>query len=347
MTLITYLTSIYNSKDYYTKRKAEYSVVLIFISIIAMITIMIIEGIIVSYTLFKLVSSIIFILGFIVLLALIKYGYFELAVNLLIVASLIRSMMIYFYPTPFQFYVMGILSMLTVAVIHVKRYQIICVDTAYFIMYALKIPVMKQLVDNGTLHYRAFSQSIYALIIFFAVLLMLYYLTFIINREINESETLIKHATTDGLTRLFNRRKITQLYNDYLIKNHEIGVIIMDIDHFKHINDTFGHQIGDDILVELADLFRDVINLSDVARWGGEEFLLLCPNKTIHHTAEVAELIRNTVEAHSFSSDIAVTISLGVASNEGHKSIIEVIRHADAALYKAKNSGRNQMVIAN
>lgn len=342
MNLINYLTRRYEEQSYYIHRKAQYSVVLICISIAAMITILILEAFLVSYTPGKLISAIVFVLGFILLLSIIKVGRYELAVNLLITASMARSLMIYFYPTPFQFYVMGILSMITIAVIHTKNYQIIVVDIMYGILYLIKIPVMHDYVASGELHFRAYSQAVYASVIFFAVVLMLSYLTVIINREIGESETLMISANTDGLTGLYNRRKVSALYDSYMESKREIGLIIMDIDYFKDINDTYGHQVGDDILIALSDLFTDKLGLLDISRWGGEEFLLLCPDKGLDESYECAERIRQTIETTNFSNDIHITVSIGVTTNNRTDSIIDSIRRADNALYTSKANGRNQ-----
>lgn len=161
-------------------------------------------------------------------------------------------------------------------------------------------------------------------------------------------------AVTDPLTGLSNRRVFQERLGDELRRarryNHPLSVIMADIDHFKHYNDTHGHLAGDEVLQALAGLLRANVRDTDlVARYGGEEFVVLLPETSREGALAVAEKIRAAVAAHAFphretQPGGCLTISLGVATfPEDLKEPAALIRHADKALYRAKALGRNQV----
>ncbi len=160
----------------------------------------------------------------------------------------------------------------------------------------------------------------------------------------------------DSLTNLYNHRHfhecLLRAFNDSLHHAHTMCCAVCDIDHFKAINDTYGHQAGDTILQLLAELFRSLIRTSDIAsRYGGEEFAFIFPHTDISRGAAIAETIRARVADtvfHIGDLDMCITISIGVASvpSRAVKTHIELIRRADEALYAAKQTGRNKVVTA-
>lgn len=123
-----------------------------------------------------------------------------------------------------------------------------------------------------------------------------------------------------------------------------------DLDRFKAVNDQYGHEVGDEVLTTLATRFTTTLRGGDrVARWGGEEFLLLIPSATIESAMAVAEKVRRAVAEPAFTTsagNLAITLSLGVALHRDAESIDEVISRADKALYRAKLEGRNRAVLA-
>jgi diguanylate cyclase (GGDEF)-like protein len=124
--------------------------------------------------------------------------------------------------------------------------------------------------------------------------------------------------------------------------NSTFTIIILDIDNFKKANDTFGHNIGDKLLVEIANIIRQTIRESDIAsRWGGEEFLVFCPQTGSDGAFALAEKLRTNIEKHEFEKVGYKTASFGVAQIEHGDSFEEMISRADKALYAAKNSGKN------
>ncbi|MEF3191650.1 MAG: diguanylate cyclase [Campylobacterales bacterium] len=164
------------------------------------------------------------------------------------------------------------------------------------------------------------------------------------------NKQLAKMATHDALTQVYNRYFFSELFvKEYAYAQRYqgyIAVLLLDIDHFKQINDTYGHNVGDSVLREFSALCRKRLRRSDIfARWGGEEFVVLLPNTSGKQGVEVAEKIRKIVEQHAFSGVDRVTCSVGVAEVKEGDLLDDVVGRADEALYKAKESGRNRVVL--
>ena len=163
-----------------------------------------------------------------------------------------------------------------------------------------------------------------------------------------EAELLETLALTDRLTGLANRHKLDEIldheFSRTLRYNNHMGVIIMDIDHFKQINDTYGHQTGDLFLQEIAEILQDHTRKTDtVGRWGGEEFMIICPKTSKQGIVEVAEHLRQAVSNHTFAKVGHHTASFGATLSKTPDNIDSIIRRADKALYQAKDKGRNRV----
>lgn len=163
-----------------------------------------------------------------------------------------------------------------------------------------------------------------------------------------------EQAIRDGLTGLFNHRYFYQvLRRDFLLADRhrsDIGCILIDLDHFKSINDSYGHPCGDLVLKEVAYLIRDEVRSTDlVARYGGEEFAVLLPHTALAGAKVIAEQIRIRIEKHTFWHDscpLRITASLGISSRDTHLPNLpeELLAFADKALYRAKATGRNRVM---
>lgn len=170
--------------------------------------------------------------------------------------------------------------------------------------------------------------------------------------ELSHKYQLLAHF--DPLTNLSNRRiayDILKREQSRINRNKEVlSVLLCDVDHFKRINDKYGHNAGDIVLVELAKIFTTQVRKQDcVSRWGGEEFLFILPQTSAKNAAIIAEKIRLCVERHQIKyqdNNINVTISIGIAQFEDASNIDEVINNADKSLYLAKESGRNQIQLS-
>jgi len=157
-------------------------------------------------------------------------------------------------------------------------------------------------------------------------------------------------SITDPLTEAYNRNK---LMADLLKEHNRAGrsgqkfsILLLDVDHFKKINDHFGHHTGDTVLIELVALLKENTRTIDtVGRWGGEEFLILLPETDANGAAVLAEKIRSVIEHHPFQDAGSVTISIGIADCIGKKDIDMLIIQADRALYRAKGNGRNRVEV--
>lgn len=164
-----------------------------------------------------------------------------------------------------------------------------------------------------------------------------------------KSQELKRLSVTDSLTGLYNRRKIE---TDFVHERQRmqrypgpLSVVLLDIDHFKRVNDTFGHQAGDRVLCGIAETLRHRVRTSDMAgRWGGEEFMLVLPQTTLAEAAALAEDLRREINTLDFSPIPPQSASFGVATVEDGDDRAGVFRRADRALYHAKDCGRNMVV---
>jgi diguanylate cyclase (GGDEF)-like protein/hemerythrin-like metal-binding protein len=129
--------------------------------------------------------------------------------------------------------------------------------------------------------------------------------------------------------------------------NHPLSLLVIDIDFFKKVNDSHGHVVGDQVLLTLASVVQSSLRTSDsLTRWGGEEFIVLCPNTTLSTAVVLAERLRDCVAQMDFPEVGRVTVSLGAAECVGNETWEQWLKRADAALYRAKSGGRNQVQFA-
>ena len=173
----------------------------------------------------------------------------------------------------------------------------------------------------------------------------------IAQKDIEEkNKELEKLSITDNLTNIYNRRKLDELLGNEILRSerfgHIFGFAILDIDHFKNVNDTYGHQIGDSVLKKIASILKTNLRRTDfVGRFGGEEFVIICPESNIENTAELMERFRLIIEKYNFGEVKNNTASFGITIFKKGDNLDSIIKRADEALYEAKNSGRNRICI--
>jgi len=170
-----------------------------------------------------------------------------------------------------------------------------------------------------------------------------------IRRELEEE--LQRVATVDSLTGLYNRRKFEATLDYEVARNKRypvgLSLILVDIDYFKNVNDTYGHDVGDKVLQDFAGLLKKSIRKTDIAgRWGGEEFMIILPESSASTACAVAEKIRKNIESAAFDTIGKMTASMGVCLMGGSDEADSLIKRADIALYEAKRNGRNMVQIA-
>lgn len=164
------------------------------------------------------------------------------------------------------------------------------------------------------------------------------------NKELN---TL---AITDKLTNLYNRRKLEELLQSELNRSarfdHCFGLTILDIDYFKQINDSHGHQMGDLVLKQFASILKTNLRKTDfVGRFGGEEFIIICPESTIEDVQHLMQSIKEQISKYAFEGIETQTASFGVTLSKDNDTLDSIIKRADKALYEAKESGRNKVIV--
>lgn len=170
-----------------------------------------------------------------------------------------------------------------------------------------------------------------------------------VRKEIEEAFAF--QATRDELTGIYNRRKLDELLKQEIERAQRyqtpFALIMFDLDYFKNINDTYGHDVGDAVLQKLAAVMREHIRVTDhLGRWGGEEFMLLAPETVLAQASFLAEKLRRQVEGHHFDQVRSITMSIGVGEYRVGEGVDSLIKRVDDALYGAKESGRNIVQLA-
>jgi len=171
----------------------------------------------------------------------------------------------------------------------------------------------------------------------------------VIFHDISDKKRIELLSITDPLTKLFNRYKFNEVFEKMIMRRHwderhSFGVVICDIDHFKRINDTYGHQVGDKVLIEVAHRLSQTIRTGDIlARWGGEEFVCLLPDVDLQKALYAAEKLRGCIEEVTISKVGRISASFGVSIYTQGDTQESLIHRADTALYRAKQKGRNRV----
>jgi diguanylate cyclase (GGDEF)-like protein len=172
------------------------------------------------------------------------------------------------------------------------------------------------------------------------------------NLQLKATNEMLRNLTyLDGLTGVFNRMKLEEVISYEITQTERyrkmLVCVLLDIDLFKDINDSFGHPEGDIVLKKVASLIKSSMRLQDIfGRWGGEEFLAICPNLEVESLPIFLERLRSIVETVILPNSKCVTASFGAAIYREGDSSESFVARADAALYEAKRRGRNQFVIA-
>jgi len=170
-----------------------------------------------------------------------------------------------------------------------------------------------------------------------------------IYNDITDKKRIEMLSVTDPLTKLFNRQKFDDVCRGMLMrrhwtKEHTFGLIIIDVDHFKKVNDTYGHQAGDTVLIGVSDTLSQTIRTGDIlARWGGEEFVVLVPDVDKGKVIYAAEKLRHAIEKMEIPGVGKISASFGVTVFIAGDTQESMLHRSDSALYRAKENGRNRV----
>lgn len=171
-----------------------------------------------------------------------------------------------------------------------------------------------------------------------------FYLFIYILRRFSELEKSVKKANNDSLLDVYNRRKGTNLIVSAMKKpSVNSSLIMFDIDNFKSVNDTYGHNIGDYILKEIVKIIKNTSSDTKIVRWGGEEFILLCSGIAVDDAYFLAEKFRAVIEEYKFKKDIKITASFGVLCLDSQSDLREQIDMLDKKMYTSKTTGKNRI----
>lgn len=216
-------------------------------------------------------------------------------------------------------------------------------------------------IDGISLYGHKFVMEGY--ILPYTTLSLCVFVVFIVRHQIKRERTLMsrntglkqevsqamERATRDNLTKCYNRNKLEVVLAEEILRHEKeeepFSLLMLDIDFFKRVNDTYGHEVGDEVLAGFAEVIRNNIKKKDLfVRWGGEEFIILFQHCTGDETMHIAERLRSKVETTQIRDKLAITCSIGVASWHGASdSAVQILKRVDDALYMAKRTGRNRV----
>nr|WP_136249737.1 GGDEF domain-containing protein [Ningiella ruwaisensis] len=194
---------------------------------------------------------------------------------------------------------------------------------------------------------------IYAMNVLFAALPFIFTILYLRNDNLVNEKELFSQANMDPLSGTYNRRFVNDLMSTSDTEQRRRSfdtytIVLGDVDHFKQINDTHGHQVGDEVIRRVAEVLQDNVRDSDiVSRWGGEEFLVILANADTETAEKVVNKIRHGIKAEiqiPVLKETGVTMSFGIANAHRHMSFEETVRQADIKLYQAKATGRDKML---
>lgn len=342
------LLSIFDDESFYIRKKGEYTLlILIFVYLYAdlmfLIDVIINGDYLMMGVQFALVT--VFMRLF---LSFWKKKRIELAANLTVLLGFGFAIYLFREPVALRFYMQLLVIMLVVIAGYVKRYQFIATYTILGAMLLAKFYDVNFSTHKGNLYSIPWADMVYTVIGITILVICFEFLKRISERELHAANELNLIMERDELTGLPNRRKFNRVINTYIGKS-EISLLSLDIDHFKVINDTYGHQRGDEILEAFSKLVSSLIRPTDIPfRWGGEEFVILLLGTDKIGGFLIAERIRKEVENHDYGIERAMTVSIGLVHiplEEKGENLSAYFKKADDLLYKAKQEGRNRICI--
>ncbi len=212
--------------------------------------------------------------------------------------------------------------------------------------------ILFSILFYGLFYWESDNWDITSFLRFVVASIVLVFLIFLTEYSLNRVQTNLHILSiTDALTFLCNRRKIDEMiqieYNNFKRYKTELSLCMLDIDNFKLVNDVFGHAVGDEVLIQMAEIFTNNTRTTDIiGRWGGEEFVIIMPHTSSQQALKTIEKLREKINEHKFDKVGFVTCSFGIYTASEHtKNLETMFIEADKKLYEAKNSGKDCIVV--
>jgi len=264
---------------------------------------------------------------------------------IMFISGIINSFFLFTYSPDFHYYTQIIFILFVVTIVHISFVQLTIMNFTLFVCVIARSIYLYTLTSNSDFLFEVFHESIFIGISIIALIVFSMAFNQIIKQDIFETDTLRNVIHIDVLTGLYNRYKFNIDIENLPTTSGLYQLAIIDIDHFKGINDSYGHDVGDEVIIELTRQLRSFFSPypCSLYRWGGEEFVVLIPlQPTIssNQFCSLLERFRNQIMDFSFISQQQITISIGVSTID---STYALFSHADSALYTAKQNGRNQL----
>lgn len=340
--LIFFLTKAYDNQDTFIQVKARHmSIILLFItgSILMEMILEIYYG---SNKMNILLTNLIGLTLFFTILGLIKSGHLLFAGNLLVFGGAFQLIQYFHISMTFQFFLQCFLGLTVAVAIYIKKYQLYLTIIPTVVFAIARLFTIQNSFDQINVAPAEFMSEVYqATVSVFVYIVIIMFYDMVIASEISYSKKLKYLSETDMLTGLCNRQKFKEVIQTHDESGLDYCLAIMDIDFFKKVNDTYGHKVGDQVLMKMSAMMQDYFkDHTELFRWGGEEFAIVY---TGDHGSfyEVLDMFRSLVAKTDFGITMPVTISMGYLCSVGYQNKKTMMIEADRALYEAKNKGRN------
>jgi len=289
-------------------------------------------------------------------LFLLRNGKLQAAANVLFALGVLRCIRAMLEGTDASFFLLLAFCFLAVSVIRIYDYQKVLSLIIFPVMAVARVVWLLQAANEQNFWALARDNGL-ALFIFVAFMIMSHFLVKVLAHEVEltleleaANKELLGYASTDKLTGAYNRRKFDELAGCEMERLNRYGipfsVLYLDLDNFKHLNDTKGHTIGDSVLSGVARLIAANLRQTDsLFRWGGDEFVILCANAHLHDAEVIGEKILQLVASGKIEDSHPIGVSIGAVEVRAGECIQEALARADKLLYKAKLEGRRRLCV--
>lgn len=336
----------YDPKDLYKKKKGEYFLSFLALVLLFSLVVVIITTAIKGFALVEFYEFGAWLAAVAAILVIVRTGHLSLAINVFIFGGIMKAVDLMYEPIGLHFYVHASLIIFIAAAVHLHKYQLyITIAVIYGMMVAFSFLPVEDTIYTTTIRLVGFRISIIVGMLMFVF--SAFYLSKIVDREIEKAKQLDYLSRTDVLTGIPNRLSFNDCIRS-MNPEKPYHFMILDLDHFKSVNDTYGHPVGDQVLIQFAQgLLQTVESYGQAFRLGGEEFAALIEDCDKDQGITIAKAILDHTRNNNFGISIRLTTSIGsVQMTPPWQEYVmdDFYRIADEALYEAKNHGRNCLV---